>query len=86
MTVATPWKRSRRPNAFVNFSNPSKSTKITDVRLTYTPIVEPKVDLEEVDVVRVGTEFSRFHFEKLLRTFGTEEISMVKLPLCSGEE
>lgn len=29
---AIPWKRRRRPKAFVKFSNPNKSTKITEVR------------------------------------------------------
>lgn len=31
---AMPWNNSSSPKAFVNFSSPSKSTKITDVRPT----------------------------------------------------
>jgi hypothetical protein len=31
---ATPWNSRRIPKAFVSFSIPNKSTKITEVRLT----------------------------------------------------
>jgi len=39
---AIPWKRSRSPKAFVSLSNPSKSTRTTDVRPTLAPDVTPK--------------------------------------------
>jgi hypothetical protein len=32
MQAAIPWKRSKSPKAFVNFSRPSKSTRIMDLR------------------------------------------------------
>lgn len=41
MNVAMPWNSNSKPNAFVSFSNPSKSTKITEVSPTYAPIVKP---------------------------------------------
>lgn len=34
MNDAIPWKSKRIPKAFVNFSIPNKSTKITEVKLT----------------------------------------------------
>jgi len=37
---ATPWNKSRIPNAFVNFSSPSRSTRITDIKLTYAPVIQ----------------------------------------------
>lgn len=39
---ATPWNINSIPKAFVNLSRPSKSTRITDVKPTYAPIVDPK--------------------------------------------
>lgn len=39
---AIPWNSNRRPKAFVSFSRPNKSTRTTDVRPTYAPIVKPK--------------------------------------------
>lgn len=39
---AIPWKSNNSPNAFVNFSSPNKSTRITDVNPTYAPMVKPK--------------------------------------------
>lgn len=41
ISEATPWNNSNKPNALVNFSRPSKSTRITDVNPTYAPIVKP---------------------------------------------
>lgn len=38
---AMPWNSNKMPNAFVRLSKPSKSTKMTDVRPTYAPIVKP---------------------------------------------
>lgn len=38
---AIPWKRSSKPKALVSLSRPSKSTRITDVKPTYAPIVNP---------------------------------------------
>jgi hypothetical protein len=40
---AMPWNINRIPKAFVNLSRPRRSTRITDVRPTYAPIVEPKM-------------------------------------------
>jgi len=39
---AMPWNINKIPKAFVNLSRPSRSTRITDVRPTYAPIVDPK--------------------------------------------
>lgn len=38
---AIPWNRSNKPKALVSLSKPSKSTRITDVKPTYAPIVNP---------------------------------------------
>lgn len=40
---AIPWNSSNSPKALVNLSRPSKSTKITDVKPTYAPIVKPNI-------------------------------------------
>lgn len=42
MSEAMPWNNNRIPKAFVNLSSPNRSTRITEVRPTYAPIVEPK--------------------------------------------
>lgn len=39
---AMPWKSKSRPKAFVSFSSPRRSTRMTEVRPTYAPIVNPK--------------------------------------------
>ncbi len=41
--MAMPWNNKSRPNAFVSFSNPSRSTRMTDVKLTQTPTEAPNV-------------------------------------------
>lgn len=41
---ATPWNSRSRPKALVSLSRPSKSTKITEVKPTYAPIVNPNTD------------------------------------------
>lgn len=42
MSEAMPWNNNKIPKAFVSLSSPNRSTKITEVRPTYAPIVEPK--------------------------------------------
>ena len=43
MKVAKPWNKSRMPNALVNLSKPSRSTRRTEVRQTYEEIVRPNI-------------------------------------------
>lgn len=49
---AIPWKRSKTPNALVNLSRPKRSTKITDVRPTYAPIVKPNTEAYIENVIK----------------------------------